>query len=232
MKNSSLILNFLGQLQIDTPLPEGVQVLNPYKEEAVIDLCKRFYEKYYGDERTRFLIVGINPGRHGGGITGIPFTDGTKLEKYCGIANTLPKKTELSADFMYAMINAYGGPEKFYSKFYFSSVSPLGFTKDGKNLNYYDIRTLQDGLKPFITQSLAYTLNMKIDRSICFCLGEGQNYKYITALNNEFDWFQSIIPLAHPRFVMQYKRKKVDDYINNYLQKFSARLDPDGGRDL
>jgi len=225
MTNSSLVLSFLSQLQIHTPLPEGVQVLNPYRDKAVFDLCRRFYEKYYGDEQPRFLILGINPGRHGGGLTGIPFTDGSKLEQYCDIANNLPKKTELSADFMYAMINAYGGPQKFYSKFYFSSISPLGFTHDGKNLNYYDIRALQDILKPFIVQSLEHTLTMKIQRSICYCLGEGQNFKYLTALNKEHKWFQSIIPLAHPRFIMQYKRKKLEDYINDYLQKLRTPLD-------
>ena len=37
------------------------------------------------------------------------------------------------------MIEGYGGPEKFYSKFYFGAISPLGFTMDGKNLNYYDV---------------------------------------------------------------------------------------------
>ncbi len=225
MTNSVHILNFLAHLQIHTPLPEGVQVLNPYKEAAVFDLCKRFYKKYYEDEEPRFLILGINPGRHGGGQSGIPFTDGSKLEQYCGISNALPEKTELSADFIYAMINAYGGPQEFYHEFYFSSVSPLGFVKDGKNLNYYDIRALQESLKPFITQSLAYTLSMKIERSVCYCLGEGKNYRYLTALNNEFKWFQKIIPLPHPRFIMQYKRKMLNEYVYAYLQKFSTHLD-------
>jgi hypothetical protein len=220
MTNS--ILNFFAQLRIDIALPEGVEVLNPYKEEEVIALCKEFYGKYYNDERPRFLILGINPGRHGGGITGIPFTDGRKLDEYCGIPNAFPKKSELSADFIYAMIMAYGGPEKFYSKFYISSISPLGFTQNGKNLNYYDVRALQDSLRPFIIESLEYTLSMKIERSICYCLGEGQNYKFLTALNNEHRWFQTIVPLAHPRFIMQYKRKKVDEYVNDYLRKLNA----------
>ncbi|MEJ7643974.1 MAG: uracil-DNA glycosylase family protein [Chryseolinea sp.] len=221
MTNANHILKFLSQLQIKAPLPEDVEVLNPYGDEVVFDLCKKFYHKYYGDDQTRFLILGINPGRHGGGLSGIPFTDGSKLEQNCGIPNSLPKRTELSADFMYAMIKEYGGPEEFYSKFYFSSISPLGFIKDGKNLNYYDVRALQESLKPFITQSLETTLNMKIERSICYCLGEGLNHKYFTALNNEFKWFQSIVPLAHPRFIMQYKRKKMQDYINDYLKKFN-----------
>ncbi|MFI5224347.1 MAG: DUF4918 domain-containing protein, partial [Nitrospirales bacterium] len=66
------------------------------------------------------LILGINPGRLGAGLTGIPFTDPLKLQNICGIENTLPKKAELSADFIYTMISAFGGPEAFYKKFYFS----------------------------------------------------------------------------------------------------------------
>jgi len=72
-------------------------------------------------------LLGINPGRFGSGTTGVSFTDPIKLEKYCGIRNDLVKKAELSADFIYAMIIAYGGLESFYNRFFISSVSPLGF---------------------------------------------------------------------------------------------------------
>ena len=121
------ILQFLKQLKITTPLPKGVEVLNPYRNEITYALCEQFYNKYYGDNNNRRLILGINPGRHGAGLTGIPFTDPIKLEMYCGIPNNLPKKSELSADFIYQMILAYGGLEQFYGKFHFSAVSPLGF---------------------------------------------------------------------------------------------------------
>ena len=29
-------------------------------------------------------------------------------------------------------------------------------------------------------------------------------------------YFEKIIPLSHPRFIMQYKRKKLDEYLNMY----------------
>jgi len=75
------------------------------------------------------------------GITGIPFTDPVKLE-VLGIANDFQKKRELSSDFVYQMITAFGGANKFYQTFYISAISPLGFTKDEKNLNYYDVKRL------------------------------------------------------------------------------------------
>ena len=52
------------------------------------------------------------------------------------------KKQELSSVFMYEMINAYGGAELFYKRFYITAVSPLGFVKNGRNLNYYDDKIL------------------------------------------------------------------------------------------
>lgn len=216
------LLKFLKQLKIEEALPEGVQTLNPFQDKIVLSLCEEFYKKYYNDENIRTLILGINPGRHGGGLTGIPFTDPIKLEQYCGIANPLPKKPELSADFIYRMITAYGGPDIFYRHFHFSSISPLGFTLDGKNLNYYDINALQHALRPFIVDSMKKTLKLGISTSVCYCLGEGTNVKYLHAINKEFGWFETIVPLAHPRFIMQYRRKLLDTYVGEYVEKLKA----------
>ena len=216
------ILQFYKQLKITTPLPPGVEILNPYKNKITYSLCETFYRKYYGDDHPRRIILGINPGRHGAGLTGIPFTDPIKLEKYCNIPNSFEKKPELSADFIYKMISAYGGPERFYSRFHFSAVSPLGFVKDGKNLNYYDIRELEICLRPFIIQTLKRTLEFGIDTSVCYCLGEGSNFKFLSRLNEEQKFFDKIIPLAHPRFIMQYRRKKVGEYVDEYVRIMNA----------
>lgn len=215
------VLKFFQQLNITTPLPDGVGVLNPYQDEQVLELCRKFYKKYYEDDHERILILGINPGRHGGGLTGIPFTDPIKLEKQCGIVNSLQKKPELSADFIYEMINAYGGPVQFYGKFYFSSISPLGFTIDGKNLNYYDIKELQANLREFIIRSLKTAITFNINTTVCYCLGEGQNFKFLNRLNEELQLFRKIVPLAHPRFIMQYRRKKVAEYVADYILKLN-----------
>ena len=168
------------------------------------------------------MIIGINPGRFGGGVTGIPFTDPIRLEKSCGIANSLPRKAELSSLFIYEMIHAYGGPEKFYKNFYFTSVSPLGFVKDGKNLNYYDVKGLPDLLMPFILSSLQAQLDLGMDRTVAYCLGEGANYKFLNKVNEQHKFFNEIIPLPHPRFIMQYRRKRLAEYIALYLERLSV----------
>jgi hypothetical protein len=216
---SERVLLFYKQLAIPRKLPEGVDVLNPYQDEKAFQLCSLFYRKYYNDKNERVAILGINPGRFGGGLTGIPFTDPLKLEKICGIPNDLQKKAELSADFIHLMIEAYGGPQKFFSKYFFNSISPLGFTLNGKNLNYYDTPELQKSLEKFIIQSLHQIIDLGVSRDKAFCLGEGENFKYFSKLNEREKVFTEIVPLAHPRFIMQYKRKFVNEYVKDYLKK-------------
>jgi hypothetical protein len=169
------------------------------------------------------MIIGINPGRFGAGLTGIPFIDPIKLESLCGIKNDLPKKPELSADYVMRVIEGYGGLKKFYSTFYINSVSPLGFTFEGKNLNYYDTQGLVKSVEPFIYRSLSTQINFGIDRTVAFCLGEGANFKYLSGVNALHHFFDEIVPLAHPRFIMQYKRKSMQNYVDDYLNKLSMR---------
>lgn len=214
------ILSFQKKLALTVKLPKGVEVLNPYQEKIASQLCNIFYKRFYNDDASRTIILGINPGRFGGGLTGIPFTDPTQLDKL-GIENTLDKKAELSSDFIYRMIHHFGGTTKFYQHFYFSSISPLGFTQDGKNLNYYDIKSLPKLLDSFIIKCMKEQLGWGLNRQICYCLGEGENFKFLKALNEKEKFFEGIIPLAHPRFIMQYKRKKLTEYLDDYARKLN-----------
>jgi hypothetical protein len=216
------ILSFYKTLEIKSKLPKGVEVMNPYREASAFALCEKFYRKYFSDHQERTLILGINPGRFGGGITGVPFTDPIKLEEICGIPNELKKKAELSADFIYEMISAYGGPDLFYKRFYISAISPLGFVKEGKNLNYYDIRELEMAIEPFIIDCLQKQIAFGTNTTKCFCLGEGENFKYLERINKKYSFFEKVIPLAHPRFIMQYKRKSVPVYVKDYLAKLNS----------
>jgi Domain of unknown function (DUF4918) len=223
MTIANKILAYNKQLNLAEKLLMGIGVMNPFKDEYVFHLCERFYKKYYSDDKKRTLILGINPGRYGAGLTGIPFTDSVKLANFCNIENTLAKKTELSADFIYEIIFAFGGIKKFYRQFYFNSVCPLGFVKDGKNLNYYDDKKLEAIVKPFAVKCMKKQIDFNINTDICYCLGEGKNFSFLKTLNEEYKFFKKIIPLPHPRFIMQYKRKRKDEYIINYLEAFKIR---------
>ncbi|CAN5306574.1 hypothetical protein BH09BAC2_BH09BAC2_05200 [soil metagenome] len=138
MKFADQILNFLKNISFPDILPDEVEVMNPFANEEAFNICKLFYNKFYSDYKIRKMIIGINPGRFGGGVTGIPFTDPIRLENDCAIKNEWLKKQELSSVYVYDVIKAYGGAKTFYNDFYITAVSPLGFTKHNKNLNYYD----------------------------------------------------------------------------------------------
>jgi len=219
---SDNILRFFKQLHLNIDLPDEIEVMNPFKDKATMQICTQFYKKFYSDNNNRRMIIGINPGRFGGGITGIPFTDPIRLQKECGIENSWQQKQELSSLYVYDVINAYGGTEDFYKDFYITSVSPLGFTSNGKNLNYYDDKNLQNSIKDFVVDCMNKQLEFGIDREVTFCLGDGKNFTYLSKLNEEKKFFGTIIPLSHPRFIMQYKLKKKEEYIQSYLKKLRS----------
>lgn len=218
------ILQFLFHLQIPFTLPKGVGVLDVHQDAAVREACTSFYNKFYADNNERHVLLGINPGRFGGGVTGIPFTDPIRLKTACGIDNSWQKKQELSSVFIYDMINEFGGAEKFYKQFYISAISPLGFVKDGKNLNYYDDAILKKAIEPFVVSCIEQQLQFGLVTDVCYCIGEGDNMKYLFQMNEKYKWFKKIIGLPHPRFIMQYKLKQKADYINNYIQKLTGSL--------
>jgi len=61
-----------------------------------------------------------------------------------------------------------------------------------------------------------------IDRSVAFCLGDGKNFSWLSRLNAEAHFFETIVPLSHPRFIMQYRLKKKQDYIDDYIRKLKT----------
>lgn len=214
--------SFLKNLSPNFELPAGVECLLPFNNEEVRRINQEFFANYFSDHSKRKMIIGINPGRFGAGLTGVNFTDPIKLKTILGIDNSFAARAELSSDFIYKVIERYGGARKFYGDFYFTSVSPIGFTRGGKNLNYYDDKALQNSLKEFIESCMEKQLKFGIDRRKVFCLGEGSNYKFLEKLNTEKQWFDQVVPLAHPRFVMQYKRKSLENYVETYLKVLKA----------
>ena len=115
-------------------------------------------------------------------------------------------------------INEMGGPDFFYSKFVISSVCPLGFLKDDKNYNYYDDPQLLKKVTPFIIDSIQKQLDILCDRRVAFSLGKGQNYKYFEKMNLEYGWFNEILPLPHPRWVMQYQRRNYEYHLRKVTE--------------
>ncbi len=219
------ITTFLHDLHPDFQLPEKVSIMHPFKEKPVQKVVHSFYHKFYNDTKGRILILAINPGRLGAGITGIPFTDPVRLQQICGIPNSFEKRKELSGGFIYEMIEAFGGLHQFYRHFMLSSLCPLGFVKEGKNVNYYDSQRLQKAATPFIIDTLIKQKEMTGNKSVCICLGTGKNYTFFQKLNKKHYFFSEIFPLAHPRYILQYKRKQKKEYIQEYLKVLMKSLE-------
>lgn len=214
------VLQYHFKLKPTIPLPKSIEWLMPYDFPETRACMKSFYTQFYNDSSPRTFILGINPGRFGAGVTGVPFTDPIRLEQL-GIENDFQKKQELSSVFIYEMIDACGGPEKFYHQYYIASLSPLGLTKDGVNYNYYDDPVVAKLLEPFIVQNLETQMKFGCNREVVYCLGQGKNFNYLQKLNDQHQWWRRVEPLPHPRWIMQYRLKKKAEFIQMYKAAFS-----------
>ena len=218
------VIEFNKNLSLDIDLPDGIRAMNPFAEnEQALELSSKFYRKYYSDNKVRRLILGINPGRYGAGVTGVPFTDTKRLSDKCGIGFNGITTHEPSSVFVYEVIDSYGGPKRFFSDFYINSPSPLGFVKTNDkgrevNFNYYDSKELAEAVYPFMLKSIKAHIAKGIDTEEAYCLGSGKNYKTLDQINREHKYFGKIVPLEHPRFIMQYRSKQKQHYINKYLE--------------
>lgn len=201
------------------PLPGGVEVRNSYHDPAVQAILREFAQKFYTTEAPRVGIFGINPGRFGGGRTGVAFTDPVALRDNCGIGHALPRqRRELSSEFVYKFIEALGGPGEFYRHFFLSSVYPLELTREGKNYNYYDAPALIKALWPDMRRSLTeQAQQLHLRRDVAVSLGR-RNGEFLRKLNGELHLFDRIEILDHPRFLMQYRRKALADNVRHYVQ--------------
>ncbi|MBS1627606.1 MAG: SMUG2 DNA glycosylase family protein [Bacteroidetes bacterium] len=216
------VIEFNKNLQYIGKLPPDFQVLNPYHNNPeTILVMQKFYYKFYNDYNKRKFIIGINPSRHGAGVTGVPFTDTKRLESACGITMHSAHTHEISSVFMYDMINYFGGVKSFYQKFYINSPFPLAIVKKAKeniwlNANYYDDKKLFENVKDFMLLSLKQHISLGLDTSEVFILGK-KNATFIEILNKEHQLFNKLTILEHPRFIQQYKLKNKQLYIDKYI---------------
>jgi hypothetical protein len=212
---SSRALRFYSDL-VCPETPRQVSVMNPYTDSRVRGYVRTFLDSYFSDNAKRVLVLGINPGRFGAGITGVTFTDPIALADNCGIENDLPRRHELSSIFIYRVIERFGGAREFYRRFFLTAVSPLGFTADGRNLNYYDDPVLTRTVTPFITKAIEQQIALGGRQDRAIVLGLGDNARFLQQLNERHGFFGRIDALEHPRWIMQYRRRQLDRYVAKY----------------
>lgn len=210
-------------------LPKGVGVLDPFNGEHAAEVRRivtAFHRAFYSDDHERVLMLGINPGRLGAGSTGLSFTDTKRCESDLLIPVHGLRTHEPSSDFFYRMIRAAGGADRFYGQVYVHAICPLGFVKEqgngtAINLNYYDDKALETAVTPFVEEWLRTLVSCGMRTDVVFCIGTGKNAAYFNKLNERLRLFGRIVALEHPRYVMQYKTKQLDTYIDKYLGALS-----------
>ena len=225
--NSEKILTYCDNLsKIKIDLFDYYKIINPYtycNKEQIKVITTKFYTRFYNDKKKRRLILGSNPARRASAVTGVPFEDVIHLQKETGIFIDNFYVNKSSSNFLYDVIDEYGGCEKFYNDFYMNFVFPLGISKISSkgnevNYNYYDVKQYEERFEEYIIKSIKEILQFNIDTSICYCIGSGKNYEYLVKLNRKYNFFKEIIPLEHPRFIMQYNSKNKDLYLKKYLE--------------
>lgn len=230
--NSEKILTYCDNLaKINIEPFDNYRIINPYSDsnrEQIKFITTKFYTKFYNDKNKRRLILGSNPARRASAVTGVPYEDAIHLQKETGIVIDNFYVNKSSSNFLYDVIDEYGGCEKFYSDFYMNFVFPLGIAKVGENgnevnSNYYDIKHFEERIEKYIIESIKEILQFNIDTSICYCIGTGKNYEYLAKINRKYNFFKEIIPLEHPRFIMQYNSKNKDLYLKKYLDALKRK---------
>ena len=216
------IIAFNKSLQYTGKLPEGFAVLNPYLDNPeTLQVMTSFYDKYYNDEIPRKFIIGINPSRHGAGVTGVPFTDTKHLENDCGIPMISARTHEVSSVFVYDMIAQYGGVSAFYKDYYINSPFPLAIVRKNAqgnwlNANYYDDPELFALTRSYMIETLQKHIALGLETNKVFVLGK-KNATYLDKLNQEANLFQEMVVLEHPRYIEQYKSKEKQLYIDKFI---------------
>lgn len=212
-------LDFFDSLKAPKNLPRGVEVIYPFAHGETRRVMDVFYRTFFNDNYRRILVLGINPGRFGSGVTGVPFTDPVALEESCGISNSLMRRRELSSEFVYRFVREMGGVNEFYKHFFLSAVSPIGFTKNGRNYNYYDDQRFFEHIEPFLAKSLKKQSQLGTRRAVIL-LGTGKNQEYFARLVGAYKSFDWIRAVPHPRYVMQYHRKDLGTFLELYKKTF------------
>jgi hypothetical protein len=197
-------------------------VLEPYAKRVDAPYFAQFSKEYYATPGRRTLVLGINPGRKGSGLTGVPFTDGQSLAADCGIDNEFEGARELTSQFLYQVVRAAGGVRRFYARLCLSGIYPNCLVADGRNTNYYD---LLEGaaLKEFVAHSLAVHRELPNLSDHLVVIGQGRHLDLIQAANTQHGFFRTIGALPHPRFIMQYNRPRAEEYVAQYLSAFELQ---------
>jgi hypothetical protein len=181
-----------------------------------------FHKKYVEPNAPKIVICGINPGRNGAGLTGIPFIDFASLSQM--LPDIKQNDWEQSAKFFFSVIQEFG-IETFYKNFHVTNISWFGFSRidKQKNVNYFE--------KDISTEIAIYLIDKFVEEM------ELINPDYIIPLSKTvFYELESLkkrnkikaeigICLNHPSWVTTYRSKDLSKWKQKYVDILSYYID-------
>ena len=207
---------FLSTVRIPVQLPNEIVAMDTLQRPSVQRVVGEFCERYYTGSHLRKAVWGINPGRFGAGMTGLSFTDPHMLAEL-GIQSDIVGRRELSAEFIENVIDECGGASKFYQHAFLGAVCPVGLMLNDKNINFYDDAKLEHDIAPFNQHCMSTITSFGLRTDKCVVLGTGKFKQVFERRYRTGTGYQEVTYLEHPRFVMQYRRKRMKEYIDRYV---------------
>ena len=213
MTLSDQVIEFYKSFPQPDVFDTSLQFHNPFDSPSRKSAIEDFCSTYYNDENPRIHLLGINPSRLTATSTGVNYTDGYALQNYCGIANDFSKTRELTAEFFYEMINAVGKAKHFYATVFAWAALPVAITTEGAYINYYDA----DDPKIYeaVEENIKWMTKLPSVGKLVI-VGSGQNQKFIESCEGFPFGYNQVVTLPHPRWIMQYNRKRIDVFIDAY----------------
>ena len=184
---------------------EGICVLSDFLDHRHV--MENFWATFYPEGPPPQVICGLNPGRHGAGLTGVPFRDFKTLSKWMQGINR--QDAEPSAQFFAKVVEAVG-VEAFFKRFYVTNISAVGYVRDGKNLNYHDLPEV--ALRVVERNFMEEMASVQPTRIIA--LGK---HPYATVGKLLSSSVGDIAYLPHPSWIMTYRRREADDWLGRYI---------------
>ena len=68
-----------------------------------------------------------------------------------------------------------------------------------------------------IVENIQQNIDLGLQTDEVFIMGK-KNADFFNKINKEFNFFDKISVLEHPRYIQQYKLKELDFYLEKYLQ--------------
>ncbi|HZL11862.1 MAG TPA: uracil-DNA glycosylase family protein [Prolixibacteraceae bacterium] len=173
-----------------------------------------FHKKYVQPNSPKIVMCGINPGRRGAGITGIPFIDTNSLSKM--LPDISNPKTEKSAKFFFSIIEEFG-INGFYRNVHVTNMSWFGFYEldKGTNINYNSLPTeIQNDLIDKFVEEMDF-----INPNVIIPIGDIVNWELLYNLKVKNRLNAEIGPrLYHPAYRLV-DRKTYIETLTKYLTK-------------